>query len=114
MGVWQKEFALSTTKLLEIVIRLTQYNSGGRVGPLISQNSYKNMFLAGFVPRLCETYRIPLAITAIRVTFQTLLRDISNRSRTIIERTNYYDDQYGNDNRFATIGPEMLQLTGCM
>ena len=76
MGIWQKEFALSTTKLLEIVIRLTQYNSGGRIGPLVSQNSYKNMFLAGFVPRLCETYRIPLVITAIRVTFQTLLHEI--------------------------------------
>ena len=114
MGIWQKDVALSTTKLLEIVIRLTQYNSGGRVGPLVSQNSYKNMFLAGFVPRLCEKYRIPLVITAIRVTFQTLSRDIFNRSSTIIERTNYYDDQYGNDNRFATIGPEMLQLTGCM
>ena len=43
------------TSILEKVTRLTQYNSGGRVGPLVSQNSYKNMFLAGFVPRLCET-----------------------------------------------------------
>ena len=104
----------SATSILEIVIRLTQYNSGDHVDPLVSHDSYKNMFLAGFVPRLYETYRIPLVISAIRVTFQTLLRDISNRSRTIIERTNYYDDQYWNDNRFATIGLEMLQLTGCM
>ena len=102
------------TSILDIVIKLTQYNSGGRVAPLVSQNSYKNMFLAGFVPGLCETYRILLVITAIQVTFQTLFRDISNRSRTITEQANYCDDQNGNDNRFATIGPEMLQLTGCM
>ena len=40
------------TSILEIVIRLTQYNSGDRVGPLVSQDSYKKCSW----PVLCRVF----------------------------------------------------------